>query len=126
VVVDSWAWVEYLRGSKAGKKVEQRISRGDELWTSVVTLTEVVSKYRREGVAEDTAIEAISSLSRIGIPDREDAIEAGRVHAQVKSGSPNFGLADSFVLRLARKVGATVLTGDPDFRGLAEAEFIGP
>jgi predicted nucleic acid-binding protein len=39
--------------------------------------------------------------------------------------SPNFGLADSFVLQLARKVGAKVLTGDSDFKGLREAEYIG-
>src|SRR5271169_3760770 len=110
LVVDSWAWIEYLRGSKAGRRVEERITQGDELWTSVVSLTEVVSKYRREGLTDQTAIEAISSLSKLGVPDRDDAIEAGRIHAGVKPGSPNFGLADSLVLGLARKIGGTVLT----------------
>jgi len=125
LVVDSWAWVEYLRGSKAGKKISERISNREELWTSVVSLTEIVSKYRREGLSEQTAIEAIGSLSKLGVPDRGDAVEAGRIHAEVKTKSPNFGLADSFVLQLARKVGAKVLTGDPDFEGLGETELVG-
>jgi predicted nucleic acid-binding protein len=125
LVVDSWAWVEYLRGSEAGRKIGERISQGEELWTSVVSLTEIVSKYRREGLSEQTAIEAIGSLSRLGVPDRVDAADAGRIHAEVRSKSPNFGLADSFVLQLARKVGAKVLTGDPHFEGLGEAEFVG-
>ena len=125
LVVDSWAWVEYLRGSKAGRKISERISHGEELWTSVVSLTEIISKYRREGLSEQTAVEAIGSLSKLGVPDRGDAVEAGRIHAEVKSKSPNFGLANSFVLQLARKVGAKVLTGDPDFEGLGEAEFVG-
>ena len=125
LVVDSWAWVEYLRGSENGRKVDARLASTEDLWTSVVSLTEVVSKYRRERIAEQAAIEAIGSLSRFGVPNRDDAIEAGRIHAEVKSKSPNFGLADSFVLQLARKVGAKVLTGDSDFKGLREAEYIG-
>jgi predicted nucleic acid-binding protein len=125
LVVDSWAWVEYLRGSETGRKVDARLVSTEDLWTSVVSLTEVVSKYKRERIAEQPAIEAIGSLSRFGVPNRDDAIEAGRIHAEVKSKSPNFGLADSFVLQLARKVGAKVLTGDSDFKGLREAEYIG-
>ena len=125
LVVDSWAWAEYLRGSEAGRKISERISHGEELWTSVVSLTEIVSKYRREGLPEQMAVEAVGSLSKLGVPDRGDAVEAGRIHAEVKPKSPNFGLADSFVLQLARKVGAKVLTGDPDFKGLEEAEFVG-
>ncbi len=125
LVVDSWAWVEYLRGSEVGKKVDTRISRAGELWTAVVSLTEVVSKYRRETLSEQTAIDAISALSKFGLPTRDDAIEAGRIHAEIKTRSPNFGLADAFVLQLARKVNGKVLTGDPDFKGLREAELIG-
>ena len=125
LVVDSWAWVEYLRGSEAGKRVDTRISQAGEVWTTVISLTEVVSKYRREKLSEQTAIEAISSLSKFELPSRNDAIEAGRIHAEVKTKSANFGLADAFVLQLARKVNCKVLTGDPDFKGLREAELIG-
>ena len=71
------------------------------------------------------AIDAISTLSKFGLPSRDDAIEAGKLHAEIKTKSANFGLADAFVLQLARKVNGNVLTGDPDFKGLPEAEFIG-
>lgn len=125
LVVDSWAWVEYLRGSETGRRVDARLESTEDLWTSVVSLTEVVSKYRRERIPEQPAIDAISSLSRLGVPSRDDAIEAGKIHAEVKPKSPNFGLADSFVLQLARKIGGKVLTGDSDFKGLRGAEYIG-
>lgn len=107
-----------------GEAVERRISGQSELWTSVVSLTEVVSKYGRKGLPEDKAVEAIGSLSRFGIPDQRDAVEAGRLHAQAKARSPNFSLADAFVLQLARKLRAKVLTGDPDFEGIKEAELL--
>jgi predicted nucleic acid-binding protein len=122
LVVDSWAWVEYLGGSKMGEAVEKKISGRVELWTSVLSLTEVVSRCRRKGIPEDKALEAIGSLSRLGIPDQRDAAEAGRLHAQVRANSPNFSLADAFVLQLARKLRAKVLTLDPDFKGIKEAE----
>lgn len=126
LVVDSWAWVEYLRGSEVGQKVNTRISQAGELWTTVTSLTEVVSKYRREKLSEQTAIDAISALSKFGLPTRDDAIEAGRLHAEIKTKSPNFGLADAFVLQLARKIDGKVLTGDQDFKGLREAELMTP
>jgi PIN domain nuclease of toxin-antitoxin system len=125
LVVDSWAWVEYLRGSAMGRRVDARISLDVQLWTSVISLTEVVSKYRREKLSEQTAIEAISSLSKFGIPGRDDAIEAGKIHSEIKMKSANFSLGDAFVLQLAHKVHGKVLAGDPDFKSLRDAEFIG-
>ena len=125
LVVDSWAWVEYLRGSPLGKSVETAMQGSSELWTSVVTVAEVASKFRRAGKVEGPSVAAMTALSRVGVPALEDAREAGRIHAATKAEVPNFSLADSFVLQLARKVGGKVLTGDPDFRKVKEALAIG-
>lgn len=124
LVVDSWAWVEYLAGSVAGRKAEAAMSKSPELWTSIVSLAEVVSKYRRKGMDDEVAVRAITTLSKLGIPGRPDAEEAGRIHAERRTKSPNFGLADSFVLQLAKKVRGKVLTGDPDFKGLKDAQLV--
>jgi len=121
--VDSWAWIEYFSGSVAGATVE-RATTGNEIWTSAVSIAEIVSKYRRSQIDEGPPIRTLLSISRVSTPDENDAQEAGRVHAETKNLSPNFGLADSFVLQLARKLGCKVLTGDPDFRRLKEAQFI--
>jgi len=125
LVVDSWAWVEYLDGSQIGKKADLAMQEASELWTSIASVAEVVSKYRRQNRDESPAVEAMTTLSRIGVPNLEDAKQAGRIHAEIKPSVPNFSFADSFVLQLARKVGGKVLTGDPDFRREKEAEFIG-
>lgn len=124
LVVDSWAWVEYLDGSPMGGQADKAMQKAPELWTSLVSIAEVVSKYKRKGRDEGPAVSAMTTLSRIGTPNLEDARQAGRIHAEVKQEAPNFSFADSFVLQLARKLDAKVLTGDPDFRGLKEAELI--
>jgi predicted nucleic acid-binding protein len=121
LVVDTWAWLEYLEGSESGKVVDSKFAESEELWTSSVSLAELVSKYRRRGMSEEVAVRAVTSLSRVREVDADNAVEAGRIHAEVKGKSPGFGLADAMVLQLARKVGARVLTGDQDFRGVKEA-----
>jgi len=124
VVVDSWAWVEYFDGSSKGRKVEEFIAK-KEVWTSPVSIAEIISRYRRKRIAEGPAMDTLFSITRVETLSRDDAQEAGRIHAELKAVSPNFSLADSFVLQLARKFGCKVLTGDPDFRKVKEAEFIG-
>ena len=121
LVLDSWAWIEYMDGSAAGRKVEQALGGASEAWTSVVTIAEVVSKYRRREMDEAPVLDAIANLTRVGVVGPEAAKEAGKIPAEVSRGSPGFGLGDSFVLQLARKVKAKVLTGDPDFSGMKEA-----
>jgi len=124
LVVDSWAWVEYLDGSAVGKRADEVMQKALGLWTSLASVAEVVSKYRRRGMDEGPAVMAMTTLSKIGVPSLEDARQAGRIHAEVVPKVPNFSFADSFALQLARKVGGKVLTGDADFRGIKEAELI--
>lgn len=119
-VIDSWAWVEYLRGSKAGEKVRNAVEQ-KELITNAVTIAEIVSKFSRERMDVDVAWRAITTLSKIIRLDETDAKNAGLVHASLKEKRSGFSLADAFVLRTARRMKAKVLTGDPDFVGIKEA-----
>jgi predicted nucleic acid-binding protein len=123
-IVDSWAWIEYLSGSEMGKRAADVMSKASELWTSGASVAEIVSKYRRAGSDENQAMRAVTTLSKIGVPTVDDAVEAGIIHADLRPKSRNFSFADSFVLQLARKKGAKVLTGDPDFKGLKETELL--
>jgi len=124
LVVDAWAWLELFMGSKKGKEVESLLANSTESLTTVVTLAEVVSVALRRDRPTEDKVAVIRSLSRVVAPTPSDAIEAGIIHAKTKEVTPNFSLADAFVLQLARKTGAKVLTGDPDFRGIKETEII--
>ncbi len=125
VVLDAWAWLELFSGSEKGRAVDRRVSEAAQAYTSSVTLAEVVSVSARRGRTTEDKIASIRSLPRIDLPSSDDAMQAGLLHAEVTKRITSFSLADAFVLQLARKVGAKVLTGDPDFRGVKEAELIG-
>ncbi len=120
-VLDSWAWVEYLRGGERGKKVRREIEENTDIFTHLVTIAELTSKLKREGMDTAIAWRAVTSVSRVIAPDAIDAKNVGLLHAEIKAERPNFSLADAFVLHAARKLKAKVLTGDPDFQGLRDA-----
>jgi len=124
LVLDSWAWLELFRGSKEGRMIDQEMAGAPESYTSAITLAEVVSVSARRGRPTGDKVAAIRSQSRVVVPSPDDAIEAGLLHAETKRKVQSFSLADAFILQLAHKVGARVLTGDPDFRGIKDAQVV--
>src|SRR2546428_12959700 len=110
-VVDSWAWIEYLEGSLLGEKVRERLAdEGNEIFTHVVSLAEIISKVRRREKDTDAAWSAIMTNSKIFALSEKDSGDAGLLQAKVKSKHPGFGLAHAFVLSAAGKPGAQAST----------------
>lgn len=118
-VVDAYAWVEYFNGTKAGEKVREIIEKSNNIiYTNIITLAELSSSYARNSLPfeeERKSLLSLSSIYQIGV---DFSIEAGELHAKMKKERKNISLADVFVLLTARKLGAKLVTGDEDFRGL--------
>jgi len=123
-VIDSYAWIEYFRGTESGKKVRSFVE-GDSSATSVLTLAELREKYLREKwstFSEDVAY--ITSRSSLTLIDREIATLAGEINHRQKAEKKGWGMADSLILATARVSSAKVVTGDRHFEGLADAIII--
>ena len=124
-VIDSYAWIEYLAGTKSGLSAKKIIETNDNvILTTSIVLAEVVSKIKREGLDAERAYQIISSLSKVLAIGTTNAREAGILHAETKRKIKDFGLADAFTLAVAREQKARVLTGDEHFRGFKEAMFM--
>lgn len=120
--IDAYAWVEYLIGSEKGRKVADIVENpANMIFTSPVTLAEVVSVAKRESRDYNAAFNTVLNLSMLFEISGEVAMETGRLHAEIKKRLRDFGLADAFVLLAAKKLNAKVVTGDPHFRSFAEA-----
>ncbi len=124
-LIDSWAWVEYLEGGKAGRKVKEEVDdEFNEIFTHVVSIAEITSKVKRKGLDVEIAWNAITTNSKVANMDKFDSKEVGLLHAKMKSRAPNFSLGDAFVLAAAKKLAARVLTGDPDFENVDGVESL--
>ena len=124
-IIDSFAWIEYLEGSKLGEKVREiLLNKNNEIFSLNLCVAEVVSKAKRKNLNVETAYNAISSNSKIAEVTPEIARKAGLFHAEIKKEIKNFGLVDALILILARKLNAKILTGDPHFKEFKEAVFM--
>jgi predicted nucleic acid-binding protein len=124
-VIDAYAWIEYLIGSKDGEKVKSILEdENNEIYTCAVTVAEVISKTAREGGNLETAYDIIISNSQVINIDEEISKETGVLHSEMRKTKKDFGLADAYVLAIARRIKSKVLTGDLHFEGVREAILI--
>lgn len=125
VVVDAYAWVEYLDGSIRGGRLRSILDESEsEIYTCAVTLAEVTSKAIRAGRDHEVAARVIGGNSMIVDADESLSKYAGVLQAEARSRGRDFGLADAYVLATARSLKAKVLTGDPHFEGYPESIMI--
>ena len=124
-VIDAYAWIEYLIGSRAGEKVKSVLEEeGNEIFTCAVTVAEVVNKTARERRNFEAAYDILISNSQVVNADEEVSREAGVLHSKMRKTKRNFGLADAYVLAVARRMKSKVLTTNVHFEGVREAILI--
>lgn len=133
IVVDSWAWVEILKLSTAGKEARAQLENADEAFTPSIVLAELARKYLREGV--DTKVlrgwlQGISEATEVFPIAIELSVQSANAAIELSSraraeGKQSPGLGDALVLATARVVDGKVLTGDPHFERLEETVWLG-
>lgn len=111
---DSWAWVEYFRGSRAGTAVKELLEGQEVLFTPSVCLAEIKAKYLRE--EHDPANRLRFIKSRTSIIDVDMSVAEAAADLKVLQG---LHIVDAMVLASARARNTELLTGDRHFRGLA-------
>ena len=117
VLLDSHAWVEIFKGTKAGKKVRVYI-RGKDKYTSAVNIAEVERKVRIEQEPELEGVRELFSFCNIIGIDRQIAESAAELSVKHK-----LHLADALVYACARARNLELITGDPDLKGLKGVGF---
>ena len=123
-VIDSYAWVEYFRGSEAGQKAKEYIEGGESA-TASITLAELKEKYVREGASffDDDLLFIMTSTVLVNLT-KDIAVKAGEINAAMKRKVKGWGMADSIILATAQASNASVVTGDKHFEGIEQAILI--
>lgn len=133
IVVDSYAWIELFIGSEKGRKVKEKLSEANEVYTPDIVLAEIARKYYREHVEANTIkarLSKILELSRIVPVDKDVAIRAAELDYDLRkkakeNGLKEPGLFDAIILGVAKVLDANLITGDEHFRGRPEVVWIG-
>lgn len=119
IVVDTYAWIEYFRGSEEGKRAKTYIDGDYLLLTPPIVVAELSDKYWREGKEDrwDVRKHFVRLRSDVLDLDYELADEAGRLKRELRADHDTVGLADAIILAHARAEDAVVLTGDQHLTG---------
>lgn len=120
-LIDAYAWIEYLEGSKKGEKVSEILESENEIIILPITIAEVVSKVKRKEGNSELAYNVMISKSKIIEMTPKIAKNAGILHAETRKKSPRFGIVDSTLIETAKIINAKIVTGDPHFENFKEA-----
>ncbi len=123
-VLDSFAWLAYLRAEPGGAHVLELLDRiyeeddDAEALMSLINLGEVLYAIERED-GPSLAVSALAELDEspiqlVGIT-RERVLAAAHLKANYR-----ISYADAFAAALCEELEATLLTGDPEFRALEQ------
>jgi predicted nucleic acid-binding protein len=122
-IIDTWAWAEYFRGSEIGNRAKTHIENSNNI-TPTIVLAEMSQKFKEWGRTDfPEKLDFIRRRSTIVALDKPTAVLAGEIRADVPV--QGMGMIDCILLAASRVYDAKVVTGDPHFRDLIEAEFIG-
>ena len=116
-VIDSYAWIEYFKGTKQGEIASKFIESGKAV-TSVISIAELSEKYLKEGKDFQERLDFIISQTKIINLDSNLAKVAGRLNFENKKKIKDFGMADAIILATAGLVNGKVVTGDEHFKNL--------
>lgn len=123
-LIDSSAWIEYLKGSEAGEKVYKILQGNNEIFTLPLNISEVVSKIKRENGNVDIAYESIISNALLLEVNQNIAKEAGLLHSQLRRKSSSISIADTLMITSVKAISAKLLTKDEHFKDFKEAIII--
>ena len=116
-IIDSYAWVEYFRGSREGDIAKEYIEN-KSCATASITIAELSEKYNREKKEFGIDLQFIMSRNKIINLDKEIAELAGKINFDNKKKIKNWGMADSIILATSKILNSKVITGDEHFRNL--------
>ena len=115
VVIDTYAWIEYFRGSEEGKRAAGIIDSDKILLTPAIAIAELSDKYRRSGLSdtwEKERLPFIEIKSEIVPIDQSIADLAGKIKLEKRKQFPDFGLGDALIMATAKEFSAQLLSGD--------------
>jgi predicted nucleic acid-binding protein len=117
---DPGRFERYLAGRPNAGRFASYIEGREPLLVCATEIYEVYKVIRRD-ISEERAVEAVSALRRATIAPVDEPLALEAADLSLTHG---LAMADSLVYATARRFGATLVTRDADFEGLADAVVV--
>ncbi|MEM1581507.1 MAG: type II toxin-antitoxin system VapC family toxin [Candidatus Bathyarchaeia archaeon] len=125
-VIDSYAWIEYFRGSTRGALAKPYIEEENSV-TPTIVIAEISRKLLNEILegretmqGREEKLDFIKTSTFVMDLTIEIAKLAGEIDIERRRVMRGWGLSDSIILATARRENAKVITGDKHFADLKD------
>jgi len=122
LLLDTYAWVEFFRGTKKGERVKEILK--SQCFTCAISLAELNEWCHREKLRPHKYSKIVKELSIIIVPDEAIYELAGRINFLQKKRVKGWGIVDSLILTTAKIYGLTIVTGDRHFKNIKNVIMI--
>jgi predicted nucleic acid-binding protein len=124
MLLDTYAWVEYLKGTAKGGAVKAILDNGSVAYTSAISLAEISEWLHRNGLDVHKGIESITSLSLVIPLGEAILVEGGIAHVELRKIRKDIGMIDALIYTTGQMHNLDVLTGDPHLMGLPGVQML--
>lgn len=114
-MLDTYAWVEFFKGTEKGAKVNE-IIKSMQCFTSIISLAELSEWIERENLNRNEIIGGVKKSSAIINLDEELIELAGKINFHKKKEIKGFGMIDAIILATSKIYGLKIVTGDQHFK----------
>jgi predicted nucleic acid-binding protein len=123
MIIDAYAWIEYLFGSEKGRKVRDLLEK-KECYTLESNLAEIYEWARKNN--EDFAFfqKIIITKSKLLPINRADWLRAVEIKIEQKRKYKDFGIIDALLIAKQELMRCEILTGDKHFQNLKNVIYI--
>ncbi|MFB6115370.1 MAG: PIN domain-containing protein [Candidatus Nanohalobium sp.] len=126
VVLDTYAWIEYFRGTEQGEEVREYIEEDYELLLPSIVVAELHDKYTRNSMEGrwDNRKNFLKLQAETQKLNFETAEKGAELKWELRKEYDDVGLADAVILAHAVQSGAKLVTGDKHLTHRDEVEDI--
>ena len=124
-IIDSYAWIEYFKGSAEGNVLQRLFLDPENRFLTVeCCLAEIKGWSIKHKTDFDQLFKIVRADSRIIPVTEHDWIEAAQHRFQQRQTQPDFGLIDAVLLVKQQEFNCKIISGDKHFKNLNEVVFL--
>ena len=125
-IIDTYAWIEYLRGSKQGAVLKRLLDAGKDKFITMECCLAEMKGYSLKNNVDFIKIYRIMKANSIILPVLTKGwVEAAEVRHELRKKVANFGLIDAILVAKQKELRCKVISGDPHFKSLKNIVYIG-
>ena len=124
-ILDAYAWIEYILGTKKGLAVRSiLLDKSNRIFTMESNLAEIKEWCVRQEYDFNIIFPKIRQVSLIVPVILDDWLRAAEIKTDRRKKMKDFGLIDAVLLAYQEKARATIVTGDPHFKGIDNVKLL--